>query len=124
VEHLEHVLRRIRAGITRIWCQLHLRNPYLAFFKTMVSAIKNLNVPLDRAYRVVLGTRMEHVLRRIRGGITSQKRCLWGIRGTFGAIIRDFRNLMVPLDRARAVIPGTRMEHFQRVSRRIRGEIT
>ena len=25
VEHLEHVLRRIRGTITRIWCWLHLR---------------------------------------------------------------------------------------------------
>jgi hypothetical protein len=84
-------------------------------------------VPLDRGRRVVLGTSMEHwehVLRRIRGGITSQERCLWGFRGTFGAIIRDFRNLMVPLDRARRVVLGTRMEHLEHVRRRIRGEIT
>jgi hypothetical protein len=51
-------------------------------------------VPLDRAHRVVFGTsleHLEHVPRRIRGGITSEKRCLGDIRGTFGAIVRDFR---------------------------------
>ena len=31
VEHLEHVVKRIRGNITRIWCWLHLRvlNRYL-----------------------------------------------------------------------------------------------
>jgi hypothetical protein len=67
---------------------------------------------------------LEHVLRRIRGGITSEKPCLGGIRGTFGAIIRDFVNVMVPLDRARRVVFGTRMEHLEHVPRRIRGGIT
>jgi hypothetical protein len=70
-------------------------------------------VPLDRARRVVLGTlleRLEHVPRRIRGRITSEKRCLGGIRGTFGSIVRDFRNLIVPLDRARRVVLGALLE--------------
>jgi hypothetical protein len=61
-------------------------------------------VPLDRARRVVLETsleRLEHVPRRIRGGITSEKRCLEGIRGTFPTKKRHLKNLMVPLDRTR-----------------------
>jgi hypothetical protein len=84
-------------------------------------------VPLDRARRVVFGTsleHLEHVLRRIRGGITSEKRCLGDIRGNFGAIVRDFVNVMVPLDRARRVVLGTSLEHLEHVPGRIRGGIT
>ncbi len=61
------------------------KNQYLAFFKTIVRAIKNLMVPLDRARRVVLGTsmeRLEHVPRRIRGGIT-RIRCQLHLRTKF-----------------------------------------
>jgi hypothetical protein len=47
-----------------------------------------------------------------------------GIRGIFGTIIRVFRNLIVPLDRAHRVILGTRMEHLEHVPRRIAGGIT
>ncbi len=67
---------------------------------------------------------LEHVPRRIRGGITIEKPHLGGIRGTFGTILRDFRNLMIPLDRARRVVLGTALEHFLHVPRRIRGGIT
>jgi hypothetical protein len=84
-------------------------------------------VPLDRARRVVLGTpleRLKHVPERIRGGITSEKRCLGGIQGTFGAVVRDFVNVMVPLDRARRVVLGTSLERFEHVPRRIRAGIT
>jgi hypothetical protein len=44
---------------------------------------------------------LEHVPRRICRRITSEKRRLGGIRGTFDTIAIDFRNLMVPLNRAR-----------------------
>ncbi len=84
-------------------------------------------VSLDRARRVVFGTRMErleHVPRRIRGGITSEKPRLGGIRGTFDAIIRHFVNVMVPLDRARRVVLGTLFERLEHVPGRIRGGIT
>ncbi len=36
-----------------------------------------------------------------------------------GSIIRDFRNLMALLDRARRVLFGTSMEHLEHVPRRI-----
>jgi hypothetical protein len=61
-----------------------------------------------------------HVPRRIRGGITSEKRGLGGYSG----MIRDVVNLMPPFDRARRVVLGTGMEHLQHVPRRIRGGIT
>ncbi len=67
---------------------------------------------------------LEHVPGRIRGGITSEKRCLGDIRGTFSAIVRDFVNVMVPLDRARRVVLGTSMERLEHVPGRIRGGIT
>ncbi len=69
----------------------------------------------DRARRFVLGTALEHleqVPRRIRGGITSEKRGLRGIRSIFGTIIRDFGNLMAKFDRARRVVFGTSLEHL------------
>ncbi len=44
-----------------------------------------------------------------------------GIRGILGSIIRDFRNLMAPFDRARQVVLGTSSEHLEQVPRRIRG---
>ncbi len=65
---------------------------------------------LDRARRVVCRTSLEHleqVPRRIRGGIIRGKRGLGGIWGTSSILTRDFRNLMVPLDRARRVVLGT-----------------
>ncbi len=65
-----------------------------------------------------------HVSRRIRAGITSEKRGLGGIWGTSSILTRDFRNLMVPLDRARRVVLGTRLEQFYHVPRRIRAGIT
>jgi hypothetical protein len=67
---------------------------------------------------------LEHVPRRIRGGITSENPCLGGIRGTFGAIIRDFVNVMVSLDRARRVVLGISLEHLEQVPGRVRGGIT
>ncbi len=79
-------------------------------------SFEKVNTAFDRARRVVLGTslaHLEHVLRRIRGGITNEKPRLGDIRGTFGAIIRHFVNVMVPLDRARRVVHGTRMEHLK-----------
>jgi hypothetical protein len=56
-------------------------------------SFEKVNTAFDRARRFVLGTsleHLEHVPRRIRGGITSEKPRLGGIRGTFGAIVRDF----------------------------------
>jgi hypothetical protein len=67
---------------------------------------------------------LEHVPGRIGGGITSEKRCLGNIRGTFRAIVRDFVNVMVPLDRARQVVLGTSLERLGHVPERIRGGIT
>jgi hypothetical protein len=90
-------------------------------------SFEKVNSAFDRARRVVLGPsleRLEHVLRRIRGGITNENPRLEGIRGIFGAIIRHFVNVMVPLDRARRVVLGTSLERLEYVLRRIRGGIT
>ncbi len=57
---LEHVPRRSAAGITRIWCQLHFHR-FLAFFGTQIGPIESLIIPLDRAHRVRVGTRLERL---------------------------------------------------------------
>ena len=57
------------------------------FSGTLVRVMWNLNIPLDRARRVTLGTtleHLEHVVRRIRGGNTSREPPLGGYSGPFG----------------------------------------
>jgi hypothetical protein len=70
LEHLEHVHRRIRGEITRISCwNFNIKLQYFEFLGTIVWPIENLITPFDRARRVVLETRaehLEHVLGRIR----------------------------------------------------------
>ena len=54
---------------------------------TLVRVMWNLNIPLDRARRVTLGTtleHLEHVVRRIRGGNTSREPPLGGYSDLFG----------------------------------------
>jgi hypothetical protein len=71
LKHLERVPKRIRGEITRTWCwNFNIKLQYFDFFGTIVWPIKNLITPFDRARRVLLGTRvehLEHVPRRIRG---------------------------------------------------------
>jgi hypothetical protein len=70
VERLEHVLGRIAAGITSEKIDF---GRFLAFLSTVVWPVGHLIIPLDRAHRVVLGSRLErleHVPRRIAAGIT------------------------------------------------------
>ena len=53
----------------------------------LVRVMWDLNIPLDRARRVVLGTtleHLEHVVRRIRGGNTSREPPLGGYSDLFG----------------------------------------
>jgi hypothetical protein len=89
--------------------------------------MKNLMTSLDRTYRFVLRTRMEHlehVLRRIPVTFTSssivKKRFLEFSRD----IVWDMKNLMTSLDRIHRVVRGTRMEHWEHVPRRIVDGIT
>ncbi len=39
--------------------------------------------------------------------------------GIFGTIVGSIENLIMPLDRARQVVLGTRMEHLEHAPRRI-----
>ena len=72
-ERFEQVSGRIGGEITRIGCQNSNRKiQHFGIFGTIFWAIENLIAPLDRAHRVVLGTRMErfeHVCGRIDGEI-------------------------------------------------------
>jgi len=70
LKHLEHVSKRITAGITSKRADFWL---FSAFLGTIVETIGNLIIPFDRAHRVVLGTRLErlkHVPMRITAEIT------------------------------------------------------
>ncbi len=93
----------------------------------MVWDMKNLMTSLDRTYRFVLRTRMEHfehVLRRIAGTFTSISIVKHRSLEFSTDIVWDMKYIMVPLDRTHRVVFRTRMEHLEHVPRRIVGEIT
>ncbi len=78
MEHLEHVPRRIRVGITRKKRGL---DGIRGILGSIIRDFGNLMAAFDRAPRVVLRTsleHLEHVPRRIRGEITSEKCGLGG----------------------------------------------
>ena len=59
------------------------------FSGILVRVMWDLNIPLDRARRVVLGTTLEHldhVVRRIRGGYISREPPLGGYSDLFGYV--------------------------------------
>ena len=90
------------------------------FSGTSVRVIWNLNISVDRARRVTLGTTMEHlehVVRQIRGENTSGIPFGVGIRTFSGTSIRVIWNLNISVDRARRVTLGTTMEHLEHVVR-------
>ncbi len=70
MEHFEQVSRRIAGGITSDITDF---GRFSGFLRTIIGSIGNPIILLDRARRVVLGTRLEHlehVPRRIPAGIT------------------------------------------------------
>ena len=71
---MEHVSGRIRYGIPWIWIESSIgKYQYFWVFGTVVWFMENLIAPLDRAHRVVFGTRvwvLKHDRRRIWHGYT------------------------------------------------------
>ncbi len=112
LEHLEHVPKRIPAGITSKKADFRR---FSRFWETIVESIGNPIIPLDRAHRVVLGTHLEHlehVPKRIPAGITSKKADFRRFSRFWEAIVGSIGNTIIPLDRARRVVLGTRLEHL------------
>ena len=58
LEHLEHAPRRIWAGFSN---HIHSEIWFFEIFSRMVWITIDPRTPLDRARRVVLGTRLEHL---------------------------------------------------------------
>jgi hypothetical protein len=85
---------------------------------------EKLITPFDRTSRVVLGIRPEHVPKRTLAGITSKKNDFGWFSAFLGTIVGTIKNLIIPLDKARRVVLGTRLEHLENVPRRIPAGIT
>jgi hypothetical protein len=93
----------------------------------MVLHIVNLIIVCDRTHRVVVGGLLEYlqqVSRRIAAGITSKKAEFRRFSGFWETIVGSIENPIIPLDRARRVVLGTRLEHLEHVPRRIPTGIT
>jgi hypothetical protein len=78
----------------------------------------------DRVRQVVLGTRLEHVPKRILAGITSKENDFGRFSAFLGTIVGTIGNLIIPLDRVRRVVLGTCLEQLEHVPRRIAAGIT
>jgi hypothetical protein len=95
--------------------------------RDIVRDMKNIMIPSDRAHRVVIGIRIEHleyVPRRMAGTFTSISIVKHRFFELSRDIVRDMKNIMIPSDRAHRVVLETRTEHLEHVPKRIVGGIT
>jgi hypothetical protein len=97
------------------------------FLGTIVGSIGNPIIPLDRARRVVFGTRLEHlkhVPKRIPAGISSKKADFRRFSGFWETIVESIGNPIIPLNRAHRVVLGNHLKHLSHVPKRIPAGIT